>query len=306
MSQEFGDVPTQFRVNPKKRSLRQYTALFFILPALVFYIIFLVIPIMGTLRYSFFNWDGASPTMQFVGLGNYIQLIHDALFWESLGHNLFWIVSTIAIPVFLGLILASMLSMKWIKGRTIFRVTYFIPSVVSLVAVGIIWDWIYDPQYGILNAVLRTIGLSVLQAPWLGDASTVLPALIVAGSWTYYGFCMVIFLAALQGIDPAFFEAARMEGASSFQTFIHITVPLLKNAITLVVLNSLIGSFKVFDIIYVMTKGGPFHSSEVVSTYMYTNAFEMNRVGYGAAISIFLALIIAFASILYIRFAERD
>ncbi|MCL6548294.1 MAG: sugar ABC transporter permease [Alicyclobacillus sp.] len=286
--------------------VRSFRPALFVLPALVFYVVFAIWPILGTIRYSFFNWDGASPTMQFVGLGNYQKLLSDPLFWTSFRHNMIWIVATVAIPVCTGLILAWLLSLPGIRGRVFFRVTYFMPVVVSLVAVGIVWSWIYDPSYGVLDDALRRLGLGILAAAWLGNPHTVLGALIAAASWTYYGFCMVIFLAAIQGIDPSYYEAAKLEGCTTWQSFVHITVPLLKNVITLVVLNSLIASFKVFDIVYIMTKGGPFHSSEVIGTYMYSAAFNDNQVGYGAAVSIFLSVVIALVSIVYMRLAERE
>jgi raffinose/stachyose/melibiose transport system permease protein len=288
------------------KKVKLFSPILFILPALAFYIIFLVIPIIKTMQFSFYRWDGASPVMQFVGLDNFNRLLHDGLFWKSLAHNLLWIVSTIVMPVFLGLILAVLLSSQGIRGRLLFRVAYFMPAIVSLVAVGIIWNWIYHPNFGVINESMRALGLGEWAQAWLGDERTVLPALIIAGSWTYYGFCMVIFMAAIQGIDKSYYEVAKIEGANRIQTFFLITIPLLKNTITLLALNSLIGSFKVFDIIYLMTKGGPYHSSEVIATYMFTQAFQMNDVGYGAAISLSLAVIIAFCSIMYIRFAERN
>jgi raffinose/stachyose/melibiose transport system permease protein len=288
------------------RKIKQFKPIIFVLPALIFYVLFFVLPIIRTVQFSFYNWDGASPTMSFVGFENYIRMINDPIFWKSLSHNIFWIISTIVLPVGLGLILAVLLSNKMVKGKLLFRVTYFMPVIVSLVAVGIIWNWIYHPDFGIVNDILRTVGLGSLAQPWLGNENTVLPALIVAGSWTYYGFCMVIFLAAIQGIDKSYYEAAQIEGASPYQSFIYVTIPLLKNTITLLVLNSLIGSFKVFDLIFLMTKGGPYHSSEVIGTYMFNQAFAMNDVGYGAAISIALSLVIAVCSITYMRFAERS
>lgn len=285
---------------------RRFKPVLFIVPALFFYLVFMVIPIFRTVQFSFYSWDGASPVMDFVGLDNYARMAGDPLFWRSLVHNLFWIVSTIVLPVGAGLILAVMLSSHLVKRKVVFRVTYFMPAVLSLVAVGIVWNWIYHPDFGVVNAFFRMLGLDSFAKPWLGNENTVLPALIVAGSWTYYGFCMVVFLAAIQGIDRSYYEVARIEGANVLQTFFRITVPLLRNTITLLVLNSLIGSFKVFDIIFLMTKGGPFHSSDVIATYMYTQAFQMNDIGYGSAISIALAILIAGCSIVYIRFAERQ
>lgn len=244
--------------------------------------------------------------MQFVGLQNYVQLVKDPLFWEAFGHNVIWIIASVAIPVLLGLILAALLSIPGMRWLSTFRIIYFMPVVVSLVAVGIVWGWIYDPTYGVIDTTLHHLGLGVLAHAWLGNSHTVLGALIIAASWTYYGFCMVIFLAAMQGLDPSYYEAAKLEGIKGWQSFVYITVPLLKNVITLVVLNSLIASFKVFDLVYVMTQGGPYHSSEVIATYMYNAAFQQNEVGYGSAVSIFLALVIAVISAIYMRFAERE
>ncbi|MDF2963503.1 MAG: lacF 6 [Paenibacillus sp.] len=286
------------------RKLRVFSPVLFVLPALFFYVLFLVIPIFRTVQFSLFNWNGASPSMQFVGLDNYSRLLQDAVFWKALSHNLIWIVFTVTVPVLVGLILALLIR-SGVKGVLFFRVTFFLPNIVSLVAVGIVWNWIFHPDFGIINTLLRRAGLSNLALDWLGNEHVVLPALMTAGSWTYYGFCMVIFLAALQGIDKTYYEVAKIEGANTLQTFFMVTLPLLKNTVTLLVLNSLIGSFKVFDIVYLMTKGGPFHSSEVISTYMFDNAFRLNEVGYGAAISITLALIIAACSIVYLRYSER-
>lgn len=289
-----------------KNWLRILMPMAFILPALFFYLVFTIWPIIGTFRLSLFTWDGVSSVMQFVGLKNYATLLSDPLFWESFGHNMIWIVAMVLIPVSLGLIFAWLLSLPGIRGISFFRVTYFMPVVISLVAVGIVWNWIYDPTFGVLDTTLRFLGLNFLALPWLGDPQTVLGAIIAAASWTYYGFCMVIFLSAMQGLDPSYFEAAKLEGCKTWQSFIYITIPLLKNIITLVVLNSLIASFKVFDIVYIMTNGGPFHSSEVIGTYMYSAAFSNSQVGYGSAISIFLALVIVIISAIYMRFAERE
>jgi raffinose/stachyose/melibiose transport system permease protein len=287
------------------KKIKEFKPVIFVLPALFFYLIFLVLPIIRTVQFSFYSWDGASPVMKFIGLGNYSKMLHDNVFWQALGHNMFWIIGTIILPVGVGLVLAILLINKVVKGKLIFRVSYFLPVIVSLVAVGIIWNWIYHPDFGIVNSLLRAVGLGSLANAWLGNETTVLPALLIAGSWTYYGFCMVIFLAAMQGIDKSYYEAARIEGCNAFQVFFYVTFPLLKSTITLLVLNSLIGSFKVFDLIFLMTKGGPFHSSEVIGTYMFNQAFSMNDVGYGSAISISLALIIAVCSISYMRFSEK-
>ena len=285
---------------------RTWSPVLFVLPALAFYVMFVTYPLLGTINYSLHEWDGASPLMNFVGLENYIELFQNEIFWRALGNNAIWIITTIVVPVFLGLYLAVLLSTDKLKGVTLFRVSFFVPAVLSLVVVSIVWTWIYHPEYGKVNVYLRAFGLDSLTRAWLGNPDTVLGALLAAGSWTYYGFCMVIFMAALQSIDRTYYEVAKIDGANSVQIFFKITVPMLKNTVTMLILNSMIGSFKVFDIIYVTTRGGPYHSSEVVSTYMYDKAFYTNEVGYGAAIAITLAIFIAVFSGLYLRSAERD
>jgi raffinose/stachyose/melibiose transport system permease protein len=200
-----------------------------------------------------------------------------------------------------------LISQSFVKFRLFFRVTYFMPTVVSLVAVGIVWSWMYNPNFGIINKVLSRISVfGAENLDWLGNENLVIWALLIAGSWTYYGFCMVIFIAALQGIDSCYLEVATIEGATFKQKFVYVIIPLLKNTVTLLVLNSLIGSFKVFDIIMIMTKGGPYHSSEVIATYMFTSAFSLNEYGYGASLAIVLTIIIAVCSAIYMKYAEKD
>lgn len=279
----------------------------FTVPALVFYIIFVAIPIVGTLNISFHKWNGADAYMTPVGLDNYKHVFGDAIFWGALRNNVIWILFTIFIPVMLGLILAVLISQKFVRGKLLFRLTYFMPNVVSLVAVAIVWGWIYNPEFGILNRMLEFLNVpGGAGIDFLGNPKLVIWSLVIAGSWTCFGFNMVVFLAALQGIDNDYLEVALLEGANFFQRMRYVILPTIKGTITLLVLNSLIGSFKVFDLIMIMTKGGPFHASEVISTYMYTSTFSMNDYGYGASLAIVLAVIIAVCSGVYMRFAEKE
>lgn len=277
----------------------------FVVPALVFYCYFVIYPLFNTLYLSLCEWSGVGKNKLFVGLSNYKTLIKEPLIWQALSHNIIWVLVTVFVPTVLALILAVLLTTPKLKGMTIFRVTYFMPSVVSLVAVAVVWKWIFNQSYGTLNQVLKAIGLDSLCTSWLGNPKTALGSLLGAGSWTHYGFCMVIFLAALQGMDNNLFEAAMIDGANSVQRFFYVTIPLLKNTITLIVLNSLIGSFKVFDLVWIMTQGGPYHSTEVISTYLYNQAFFMNNVGNGAAAAMMLTVIIAVCSAVYFKASER-
>lgn len=295
----------RFSVRKKRAVHKWFVAMLFVAPALVCYIIFAVIPILNTVELSFYQWDGASPIMQFVGIDNYKKIFTNPIFWKSLSHNLFWICFTILIPTIFGIILAVMLSQKFVKGRLLFRVIFYMPSIVSMVAVSVIWNWILNPEFGILNRGLKAVGLGFLAFDWLGNEKTVMIALLIAGSWVHYGFCMVITMAALSGIDASYTEVARLEGANPVQTFFYVTLPLLKNTFTLLALNSLIGSFKVFEIVYMMTKGGPYYSSEVISTYMYRTAFTNSEFGLGSAIATVLSVLIAVCSAIYMKCSEK-
>ncbi len=277
----------------------------FIIPALALYVVFIFYPMIHTLLLSFHEWNGATITKKYVGFANYVKLIYDDIFLISLMHNVIWLMLSLALPVSLGLLLALLLSEKT-KGRELLTIIYYLPAMISLVAVGIIWSLIYHPQCGILNGVLRLIGLDFLTRPWLGQTPWVLLALIAAGAWTYFGFCTLLFLAGLQNIDPQLYDAAKVDGAGRLQQFLHITVPLLRNVTTLVVIWTTIGSFKVFDIVWAMTRGGPHHSTEVVTSWLYKQAFEASRVGYGAAISICLLAIILILTLAYLSYAERE
>lgn len=296
----------RFSVRKRRAVHKWFIAMLFVAPALVCYIIFAVIPILNTIELSFYKWDGASPVMQFVGLDNYKEIFTNPIFWKSLSHNLFWICFTILIPTIFGIILAVMLSQKFVKGRLLFRVIFYMPSIVSMVAVSVIWNWILNPEFGILNRVLKAVGLGFLTFDWLGNEKTVMIALLIAGSWVHYGFCMVITMAALSGIDASYTEVARLEGANPVQTFFYVTLPLLKNTFTLLALNSLIGSFKVFEIVYMMTKGGPYYSSEVISTYMYRTAFTNSEFGLESAIATVLSVLIAVCSAIYMKCSEKE
>jgi raffinose/stachyose/melibiose transport system permease protein len=278
----------------------------FVLPAFIIYFFVVLKPLVFTAWLSLFQWDGASEKT-FVALANFSKLFRDSIFFTSLRNNVAWIIASIFIPMLIGLLLAVLLSgIRSAKLRVFCQTTYFMPVIPSLVIVGIIWGWIYNPIFGAINKFLELVGLSFLKRGWLGDPKWALPSVILAGNWTYFGFCMTIFLAGLQNISRDLYEAAIIDGASRFQCFRHITVPGLKNQINLLIVYSLIGSFKVFDIVYIMTKGGPSHATEVIGTYMYTRAFEQSMVGYGSSMAVVLTIIVLSGSMLFLKLRERS
>ena len=294
---------SNFRWRPFLR--RHLTALLFLAPALIFYVTFVAYPLVGSIRLSFTSWDGVNPVREWVGLQNYIRALSaDDIMQQALLHNLIWIVLETIIPLSIGLLLATVL---WdgARGRTAFRTIFFMPYVLATVIIAIIFGLIYNPLYGALNQFLRAIGLDMLAQGWLGQPNTALISLIMVAAWAGFGFNMTILLAGLQNVDMDLFDAAKIDGANAWQRFIYVTVPQLSHVITLLVSLSLIGGFKVFDLVYVMTAGGPGYHTEVVATYIFKQSFQQNFVGYGTALSIVLTVIILFVSVLFIRLRER-
>jgi len=273
----------------------------FIAPALLLYAAFFLYPALQLILLTFQKWDGIEPK-KFVGLSNYSKLLfNDPKFWVAFQHNLFWVVAAVIVPVLLGLFLAILLSRSPMRGKVVFRAIYFLPQVLSSVVVAIIWNWIYNPSFGALNAFLELIGLDFLKRGWLGDFTLALPALFIAWSWVHYGFCMVIFIAALQSIDEVYFDAAKVDGANWWQQFRHILVPFIQGPATTVVLVTAISAFQVFDLVYVTTRGGPAAATLVLPMHMMDHAFKYHRVGYGATIAVALAIIILILSVLFLK-----
>lgn len=276
------------------------TALAYIFPAFVIYARFFLWPAGQLLWLSLHEWDGLSPR-QFVGLQNYQSLLGDELFWLSFRHNVLWMLGAMVVPVIVGLLLAVLLSRTSLHGKVLFRTIYFLPQVLSSITVAIIWGWIYNPSYGALNQALEVMGLGFLQHGWLGDRNLALGALFIAWSWVHYGFTMVIFIAALENIDEVYFEAAKVDGASRWQQFRHVLLPFIRGPLTTVIVVTAIFSFQVFDLVFVLTNGGPGRASLVLPLYMLNNAFRFHEVGYGATIAVALGLFVLLFSVVLLQ-----
>lgn len=280
--------------------------LLFISPALIYLGIWIFYPIVRNVYLSFL--DAPTPRSRnyfFVGLQNYIRLFQDELFYKSLWHNVIWVLLSIAIPVVLGLLLAVLLAGRG-RTRVFYAGIYFIPQTIAAVIAAIVWRWIYDPNFGPLNRALEGIGLSVLAQQWLAKESLVLVSVNMIGSWTYVGYCVLIFMAGLQNINPNLYEAAMIDGANAVQNFFYITLPLLRNTILFIVVYTIIGSMKFFDLIYVATNGGPNDASQVLGLYIYNLFLRQGRVNYAATMSTVLTVIILLFSIFVIRNIIRD
>lgn len=276
----------------------------FLLPALSLYALFMIYPFFQSIYLSFTDWNGADPVKNFVGLENYRNLWGDGLLWRSLQHNLIWVVIGTLGPIVVGFLLAVLLSSRP-KGFTLFRTVYFMPQVLSPVVIAIVWGWIYNPLFGILNKGLDWIGLDSVSRGWLGDPDFALYAVLVAAMWAQIGFVFVIFLAGLQNVSRDLIEAATLDGANAWQRFWDVTLPQMANVVNVVAALLLIGGFNVFDIIFVMTGGGPANATEVIATYAYTEAFTLNNVGYASTLTLVMTVITLIASVVFIRVRER-
>ena len=276
----------------------------FLLPALLLYAIFMIYPFFQSIYLSFTDWNGADPVKNFVGLENYRKLWSDGLLWRSLQHNLIWVIIGTLGPLILGFLLAVLLSARP-RGFTVFRTVYFMPQVLSSVVIAIVWGWVYNPLFGILNKGLEAAGLDAWTRGWLGDPDFALYAVLVAAMWAQTGFVFVIFLAGLQNVSRDLIEAATLDGANAWQRFWDVTLPQMANVVNVVAALLLIGGFSVFDIIFVMTAGGPANSTEVIATYAYTEAFRLNNVGYASTLTLIMTVITLVASIIFIRVRER-
>jgi raffinose/stachyose/melibiose transport system permease protein len=280
-------------------------ALLFVLPALLIYFFYFIYPIPVSGYYSLFRWNGISPHKQYLGFGNWIRLAQDELFWKSFANNLILVVASIVIQLPMGLALGLLVSSR-LKGIRVFKLLYFIPMMLSAVAIGITWKFIYEPSYGLLNALFRIVGLGALARGWLGEPALALAAVIATICWEFIPFYMVIFAAALAGISQELIEAAYIDGASPSVTFFRITLPLLKGTIRTAAILSLTGSLKYFGLIYVMTEGGPNHATELLATYMYKQAFTSFSMGYGSTVAVFMFLISFLLTVVVLRMGKKE
>jgi raffinose/stachyose/melibiose transport system permease protein len=277
----------------------------FALPALVVYAVFLCWPAVQSLWLSFTSWDGLSAERPFVGVDNYVRIVEDRTARLALVNNLLWAIVTIVVPVVLGLALAVALHGS-ARAKPLLRTVFYMPAVLPLVAVATIWGWLFQPSGGAVNETLEMLGLGALAQPWLGQDSTALWAAMVPAIWVRTGFPMLLYLAALQTIPRELYESARTDGATAWQQFRHVTFPNLRGAHYIVIALSVIESFKVFDLIYAMTYGGPGRSTQVLGTWMYFNVFQYYEAGYGTAIAVVITLIALAVGIPYVRSQTRE
>jgi ABC-type sugar transport system permease subunit len=299
-------ITSSAAVAPKSGAKRRRAALSYlwVSPALVLYAIFTLTPLIAGVYLAMLRWDGIKPA-KFIGLDNFERMLHDEKLRVALMHNVQYAIGTVIGKNLLALGLALLLSQA-LRGRAVYRTALFLPVVMSFVVVGILWTWIYNDDFGLVNNLLRSVHLGGLAQDWLGDTRIALWSLIAVDIWKWYGFHMVIYLAGLQTIPAEYYEAARLDGASRWRQLTGITIPLLKPVIVVNVTLSLLGAMNVFDIPYVMTEGGPANSTNVAALHMYVQAFKFNRLGYGSAISYGLFTLITVIALVQLKLMSRN
>lgn len=280
---------------------RWYEGYIFLLPGFLIYAAFVLVPACMTLFYSFFKWSGVGEPL-WVGIGNYARLLNDPLFWKALSNNALFLLFYTIVPIFIGLVLAAILQVKWLKGAGAFRVLLFLPQILPGALIGVIWRWLYNPAFGPINKFFNAVGLGSLARPWLGDFAWALPSVGLVAAWYFYGFCMAVFVAGIQKIDSSLYDAANIDGANDRQQFWYVTLPSLRSEIGVVLIFTFIAALKVFDLVFVTTRGGPGNQTLVASLYLYQNAFQQSAVGYGAAVAVMVTVVVILATLLLRRF----
>ncbi|WP_433582501.1 carbohydrate ABC transporter permease [Paenibacillus amylolyticus] len=258
----------------------------FVLPTLLLFSGIVLIPIFVSSYYSLLDWNGVGRGT-FIGLDNYVEMFKDTRVLNSIKNSLLFAGASVFIQLPISLVLALILASN-VKGEGFYRTVYFIPVLISTVVIAQLWSKIYNADYGLLNVLLQSIGLSSLAQDWLGQKDTALAASFIPTLWQYVGYHMLLMYAGAKSVSQDVLEAARMDGASRIRTAWSIMIPLMKPILKVSLVFSVIGAFKVFDLIYVLTGGGPFYTTEVPSTLMYATIFDTFRYGYGSAISVFI------------------
>ncbi|GAA0136629.1 sugar ABC transporter permease [Paenibacillus sp. YSY-4.3] len=262
---------------------------FALLPALLIYALFVFVPVIWSAYYGFFNWSGIGEA-KFIGIKNYIEILQDPVFWRSLKNNFIFVLAAVFGQVPIALVLAVLLHKSNMIQRFL-RSAIFLPMVLSTVVIGMIWQYIYHPQIGILNFLLESLGLESWKLQWLSDNKIAIYSLLPPLIWSFVGLYLIIFISALQNIPGEVHDAAKIDGASGLRKLVSISIPMIWGTIQVAIILCISGSLKSFDLVYIMTKGGPAHATELLATYMYNSTFTSYRYGFGSAISTTIVVI---------------
>jgi ABC-type sugar transport system permease subunit len=281
----------------------------FLVPMLVLFVAFTIWPIVATWIYSLYSWDGYAPLQKFVGLANFAEAARDPGYWTAFAHTFTFSIAAIVIQVPLALIIALVLNDRLLYARNLYRILIFLPVITTTAVIGVVFDVLLDPSGGAVNTALQTAHITPQPIEFLSSASLALPTVIGIKLWKDLGVTMIYWLAALQTIPSEVYEAARMDGATAWRTLVHITLPLLRPFAAIIVLLTLVSSFAAFDIVQVMTQGGPSHASEIMETYIFRYAFNPEsstpRFGFASAAGVLFGLAVLGLTLLQGAVARR-
>ncbi len=283
-------APTVYVAPATTRKAQRRLGLLFVAPLVVMMGVFIVFPLGNAFYFALTDFDGLDPSPPFVGLSNFTDLLQDDKVYAAFKNNIIWIVLGTVGPLALGL---GMALMVWStrRGSVFYRTVFFLPFVLPQVAIGVVWGWIYEPSRGWLNKVLDLMGLESITTGWLGNPDTALYAVLATAIWASVGFVFVIFLSALRSVDLDLLDASMLDGANPWQRLRNVILPQIMPVFLMVTTITLLGGFRVFDIVFVMTGGGPAGATEVLGTYAYSQAFELNRISYGTALALLITVI---------------
>ncbi|MDN3357375.1 sugar ABC transporter permease [Actinomadura sp. DC4] len=309
MTQTLSAPPAASERRPAVRRRGDITYAVYLIPSGVLFVAVIVVPFLMNIGISLTRWDGIGRP-RWAGLGNYTKLASDGDFWASFEHNVALVIAMAIIPAVIGLVLAAVLfdvigRRFGARTASILRACVYLPQVLPFAVAGIVWSWILAPENGALNATLKAIGLGSLREDWLGDPKLALYTVMGVMVWVQIGFPLIVFMAGLQRVDPALYEAAEIDGASWWRRFWYITIPQIRPELYVVLLICTVAALKSFDKVYILTNGGPGGATKVPAYYSWQNFFEKTQVGYGAAIATVLTLIIVALTAVFLRRQSR-
>ncbi|PZF86722.1 carbohydrate ABC transporter permease [Jiangella anatolica] len=289
---------------PRRRRIRWQPAWLFMAPSLTIIAVFIAYPIVESFRYSLYDWRVGADSQEWLGLGNYTELFGDERFWNALRVTVIFAVASVALQLLLGYAAAAALQRDGWFNRVV-RSAFFFPTVVALAVIGLVWRFLLDPQIGLVSGLIERFGGDPVQ--WLQDPALALPTVIFVSVWKNVGFTMIILLAALKGVPAQLYEAARLDGASGWRLTRHVTLPSIRPALLFATMIMTINSLQVFDLVYVMTNGGPLFATDTLVTMMFREGFENFRIGYASAIAwVLFALILLLSALQLKLFRYRD
>lgn len=292
----------------QSRARNRETALFWalLLPAFLLVTLFIIYPVINTVFYSFYDWNGFGPLEDFVGLKNLERLLGDRLFWNALKNNGIVILFSVGVQLPIAFLLAILVSRNASKPTIFFRTVFFLPYILSEIITGVIWRFIYHPQFGLLQELFAKIAPDYSYTGYLADPKTVFGAILFVIFWKYFGFHMILYVAGLQGIPREYYEAALIDGANPVQAFVYVTLPFMKAAIQMSLFFCIVGSLQVFDVIWSMGQGGPVHAAETAVVYLYKFGIKSSKMGFGSMVAIVIFVICLAFNVLYQRAINKE